>query len=200
MGWPARRAGGVAGELAGANSVRNPGRTASTAAALMVGLTLVTVVAVLGAGLRDSQEGAVKEQLHAGYVIDGKQQEPFRADEGDALARTPGVTAASHVRSDTVLVGDDELAVTGIDPATIAQFVKFDWTKGSEQALARLGADGAVVTEDYAENEKLALGDRISITTAAGDKPRPSCAGPTCRRRGRPSSATSASARRATTR
>ena len=37
-GWPARRAGGVAGELAGANAVRNPGRTASTAAALMIGL------------------------------------------------------------------------------------------------------------------------------------------------------------------
>ena len=109
VGWPAKRAGGVAGELAGANSVRNPGRTASTAAALMVGLTLVTVVAVLGAGLRDSQEGAVKEQLHAGYVIDGKQQEPFRAEEGEALARMPGVKAASHVRSDTVLVGADEL-------------------------------------------------------------------------------------------
>ena len=100
VGWPAKRAGGVAGELAGANSVRNPGRTASTAAALMVGLTLVTVVAVLGAGLRDSQEGAVKEQLHAGYVIDGKQQEPFSAEEGEALARVPGVKAASHVRSD----------------------------------------------------------------------------------------------------
>ena len=35
----------------GANAVRNPGRTASTAAALMIGLTLVTVVAVLGAGI-----------------------------------------------------------------------------------------------------------------------------------------------------
>ena len=136
----------------------------------MIGLTLVTVVAVLGAGLRDSQEGAVKEQLHAGYVIDGKQQEPFRAEEGDALARVPGVKAASHVRSDTVLVGADELQITGIDPATIAQFLRFDWVKGSEQALGQLGADGAVVTKDYAENEHLALGDRLSITTASGEK------------------------------
>jgi putative ABC transport system permease protein len=170
VGWPGRRVGGVAGELAGANSVRNPGRTASTAAALMVGLTLVTVVAVLGAGLRDSQEGAVKEQLHAGYVIDGKQQEPFRAEEGDALARVPGVKAVSQVRSDTVLVGADELQITGIDPATIAQFVELDWVKGSEQALAQLGADGAVVTKGYAEDQQLKLGDRLSITTAAGEK------------------------------
>jgi putative ABC transport system permease protein len=170
VGWPARRAGGVAGELAGANSVRNPGRTASTAAALMVGLTLVTVVAVLGAGLRDSQTGAVKEQLRAGYVIDGKQQEPFSAEEGDALAQVPGVKAASQVRSETVLVGSDQLAITGIDPATIAQFYRFDWAKGSEQALAQLGLDGAVVTQDYADKEDLKLGDRLSITTAAGDK------------------------------
>src|SRR4051794_6276111 len=56
VGWPARRAGGVAGELAGANSVRNPTRTASTAAALMIGLTLVTVVAMLGAGLKSATQ------------------------------------------------------------------------------------------------------------------------------------------------
>ena len=56
VGWPARRAGGVAGELAGANAVRNPGRTASTAAALMIGITLVTVVAVLGAGMGKATE------------------------------------------------------------------------------------------------------------------------------------------------
>jgi putative ABC transport system permease protein len=54
VGWPARRAGGIAGDLASANAQRNPARTASTAAALMIGLTLVTLVATLGAGLRES--------------------------------------------------------------------------------------------------------------------------------------------------
>src|SRR4051812_46467590 len=51
VGWPVRRFGGVAGDLASANAVRNPGRTASTAATLMIGLTLLTVVAVLGASI-----------------------------------------------------------------------------------------------------------------------------------------------------
>ena len=98
MGWPARRAGGVAGELAGANAVRNPGRTASTAAALMIGLTLVTVVAVLGAGINAATKSAITDQVHADYVVDGKQGLPFSAAEGDKLAATPGVTSASHVR------------------------------------------------------------------------------------------------------
>ena len=69
VGWPARRAGGAAGELASANAARNPSRTASTAAALMVGLTLVTVVAVLGAGLRGSVESAVTDQVRADYIL-----------------------------------------------------------------------------------------------------------------------------------
>jgi putative ABC transport system permease protein len=45
---PARRLGGAAGQLASDNATRNPARTAATAAALMVGLALVTFVAVLG--------------------------------------------------------------------------------------------------------------------------------------------------------
>ncbi len=53
--------------------MRNPGRTASTAAALMIGLTLITVVAVLGAGLKATTEQAVSDQLRAGHVIDGKR-------------------------------------------------------------------------------------------------------------------------------
>jgi putative ABC transport system permease protein len=170
VGWPARTAGGVAGELAGANSVRNPRRTASTAAALMIGLTLVTVVAVLGSGIRSSTERAVTDQLRAGHVIDGEGGLPFRSSEGDQLARLPGVTAASHVRNDQALVDGKEAPVSGIDPATIGHFYTFDWEPGSEQALSRLGTDGAVLSKDYAKQEHLVLGSHVSITTPAGAK------------------------------
>ena len=90
VGAPARGAGGVAGELAGANAVRNPGRTASTAAALMIGITLVTLVAVLGSSLSKATTSAIKDEVHAGYVIDSPEGLPFRADGGDALARIAG--------------------------------------------------------------------------------------------------------------
>ena len=170
VGWPARRTGGVAGELAAANAVRNPGRTASTAAALMIGLTLVTVVAVLGAGLKGSTEAAVNKQIHAGYVVAGENGLPFRASEGDDLAKVQGVTAVSHVRSDTALVDGEERGITGIDPATIAHFYAFEWADGSEDALAHLGTDGAVVTKSYADAEDLTVGERLSIVTPAGEK------------------------------
>jgi putative ABC transport system permease protein len=170
VGWPARRAGGLAGELAGANAVRNPGRTASTAAALMIGLTLVTVVAVLGAGMNKATEKAVTDQLHAGYVVDGNQGLTFSTAEGEELAGVPGVTAVTHVRSDKALVGGDEIDVTGIDPATIGRFYSFEWTKGSDRTLAQLGEDDALVTKDYAEDHHLAVGGELAIQSASGKK------------------------------
>ena len=170
VGLPARRSGGIAGELANANSVRNPSRTASTAAALMIGLTLVTVVAVLGAGMRNTVESAVTDQVTAAYILNGNDGLPFEAAEGDALARVPGVTTASHVRVDRALVAGKEQDVTGVDPATIARFYRFDWTEGSDAAVAQLGADGALVTQTYADDQDLAVGDQLSIQTASGDK------------------------------
>ena len=56
----------------------------------MIGLTLVTVVAVLGAGMRNTVESAVTDQVDAAYILNGNDGEPFEAAEGDALARVPG--------------------------------------------------------------------------------------------------------------
>jgi putative ABC transport system permease protein len=170
VGWPARRAGGVAGDLAGANAVRNPTRTASTAAALMIGLTLVTVVAVLGSGMNAGTKKAITDQLHAGYVVDGKDSLPFRADEGVKLASTPGVKAASHVRSDEAIVQGKENTITGVDPATIARFYSFKWSTGSERTLGRLGTDGVLVAKSYATEQHLKIGSPVSLKTPSGAK------------------------------
>ena len=170
VGWPARRGGGVAGELAEANAIRNPGRTASTAAALMIGLTLVTLVAVLGSGITSATKTAISDQLNADYVVDGDDDLPFAASEGDALAATPGVKVASQVRSDQALVKGEEAQVTGVDPATIARFYSFEWTSGSDRTLRKLGTDGALVAKSYADDKNLSVGSTVPITTPAGVK------------------------------
>jgi putative ABC transport system permease protein len=168
VGWPARRAGGVAGDLAGANAVRNPSRTAATAAALMIGLTLVTVVAVLGSGINAGTKKAITDQLHAGYVVDGNGGLPFRADEGDKLAATPGVKAASQVRADQAIVQGKENTVTGIDPATIGRFYTFKGATNPERTLGQLGIDGVLVAKSYAKDQDLRLGSPVSLKTPSG--------------------------------
>jgi putative ABC transport system permease protein len=169
VGWPAQKVGGMAGELARENAVRNPARTASTAAALMIGLALVTVVAVLGGALRDSTRGAVDEQISADYVVTSQNgYDPIPAAVGMAVARTPDVEASSSVRADQALVDGSEAGVTGVDPATITRFYAFAWTEGSDQTLATLGADGAVVTKSFADDHDLAVGSRLGIQSGSG--------------------------------
>src|SRR5204862_4282995 len=69
LGWPATKIGGAAGMLARGNASRNPSRTSQTAAALMIGLALVTLVGVLAAGLRSRFTEAVDQLFVANYAV-----------------------------------------------------------------------------------------------------------------------------------
>ncbi len=73
--------------------MRNPARTAATAAALMIGLALVTMVATLGKGLVSSDRQALQHQVRADYVVTSKNGwDPFSRAAGNAVAAAPGVT------------------------------------------------------------------------------------------------------------
>ncbi len=92
LGWPATKLGGAPGALARGNAARNPARTASTASALMIGLTLVTLVGVLAAGLRtrfqDSVDQVFRRQLRGHR---NRQLHPDRRSPPEqALRRVPG--------------------------------------------------------------------------------------------------------------
>jgi putative ABC transport system permease protein len=169
VGWPAARLGGPAGRLARANAVRNPGRTAATAAALMIGLALVTFVAVLGQVIKTSFASDTDRIVQADYLLTAQDGfSPFPIQAGETLASAPEVELISSVRSDSALVLGEEQAVAGIDPATIAKVSRFEWTRGSDEALAALGRDEAILFEDFAKEHNLQVGDRFPLTTAQG--------------------------------
>jgi putative ABC transport system permease protein len=137
--------GGVAGRLARENVVRNPGRTASTAAALMIGLALVTCLAAFAKGLLDSQSRDVERQLDADYVaVSQNGWSPLPPAVGNAIARADGVTVASSVRSERARYGGANVDVSGIDPSTIAPVYRFRWTRGGD--LSKLAGAGAIVS------------------------------------------------------
>src|SRR5262249_11200849 len=101
IGWPAARFAGAPGWLARDNSMRNPQRTASTAAALMIGLALVTLVAVLAAGITSTFRGAVDKLWRgADYAITAQNNfTPIPTAAADAAAKAPGVEAVGNVRT-----------------------------------------------------------------------------------------------------
>ena len=144
-------------------------RTASTAAALMIGLALVTVVATLGAGLRGSTESAVKKQVKADYVVTAKDGGgSFTAASDDVFASASGVKVISGVRTDTGMVAGDESPVSGIDPKTIDHFYSYKWVKGSLAGLDRCG--GALVTKGFAEGHDLKVGSPLVVQSSSGEK------------------------------
>jgi putative ABC transport system permease protein len=168
VGTPARRAGGAAGRLASGNSVRNPSRTAATAAALMIGIALVSFIATLTNGMKASNREAIEEQVVADYVVTAKDgYTPFVAAAGDALAASSAAEVVTNVRSDGGLVDDVTTEVGGIEPDTIADAYVFDWKEGDGSVLATLGMKNAVVTANYAEDHDIAIGDVLTLRSTA---------------------------------
>jgi putative ABC transport system permease protein len=171
LGWPARRFGGTAGRLAQSNAQRNPGRTAATAAALMIGIALVTFVAVLATGMKASNGAAIERQVVADYVVTAQDgYSPFVAAAGDAIGSAPQARLVSSVRSELGQVAGSGEYVTGIEPETIAQGYRFQWNDGSDAVLPRLGGDGAVIDDGFADRKDLRVGDTFPLLTSSGER------------------------------
>ncbi len=168
VGLPARSIGGAAGRLASGNSLRNPSRTAATAAALMIGIALVAFIATLTNGMKASNREAIEKQVAADYVVtalDGYT--PFVAAAGDALADSPVPEMVTSVRSEAGQVNGDSAEIGGIEPDTIGEAYVFDWQDGDESVLATLGTKNAVVSSNYAEDHDLSVGDVLTIRSTA---------------------------------
>jgi putative ABC transport system permease protein len=170
LGWPARKIGGAAGVLASDNARRNPQRTASTAAALMIGLALVTLVAVLAAGITSSFRGAVQDIWHdADYAITAQNNfSPIPPAAANAVAQDPRVEAVANVRTGNAAAYKKSFFATAVNPAGASMF-HLDWENGSDQILAQLGADGAVTDDSYAKQHKLHIGSPVTLTFANGE-------------------------------
>jgi putative ABC transport system permease protein len=168
LGWPTARIGGAAGDLARGNSKRNPQRTASTAAALMIGLALVTLVAVLGQGIRSTFTGAVDKIFVSDYAITAQNNfSPIPIDAAEASEKAPGVEAVASVRTGEALVYGDPSFVTAVTPNS-GQALNLDWKEGSQAVFGELGATGAFVDDGFADDHNLTIGSPIKITTPAG--------------------------------
>jgi putative ABC transport system permease protein len=166
VGIPARRFGGVAGQLADGNAQRNPGRTASTAAALMIGIALVTFVAVLAEGLRVSNSDAIERQLQSDLIVtsqDGYSE--FPAAAGDAVDDAGFAETVSNVRQDVAEIDGAAGNLTGLDER-VEEVYGFRWDEGSDELLASLGEDGAVLPNNFAEDNDLSVGDTFTVRSA----------------------------------
>ncbi len=152
------------------NSRRNPQRTASTAAALMIGLALVTLVATLAAGITGTFRGAVNELFTSDYAITAQNNfSPIPTDAAEVAARAPGVEAIASTRTGEARIFNSTEFVTAVD-AEAGKVLTLDWKEGSQSVLAELGPTGAFVDDAYAADHDLRIGSPITIQVPSGKK------------------------------
>jgi putative ABC transport system permease protein len=160
---------GVQGELARQNAMRNPRRTASTATALMIGLTLVVSVGVFAGALKASVGDTMSESTKADLYLSKASVlgEGFSADVPKVVAGVPGVSAVSPTGWGEARFAGSGSPYASVDPATIADVVKLDVSSGSAKDL---GDDGVLVAKSTATAHGWKVGDSVPTEFAATGK------------------------------
>jgi ABC-type antimicrobial peptide transport system permease subunit len=134
----------------------------------MIGLALVTLVAVLGQGIRSTFTDAVDKIFTADYAITAQNNfSPIPIDAAQAVEGTPGVTAVASVRTGEALVFGEPSFITAVTP-NAGDAINLDWKDGSPAVFGELGADGAFVDDSFAEDHNLTVGSSLTITTPTG--------------------------------
>jgi putative ABC transport system permease protein len=178
VGWPMERLRGLTGRLARENTVRQPGRTAVTAGALMVGVALVTFASVSAAGARSTISDAVNNGVKAQAVVQGQDGfSSFSPEATRAVQGVPGVRDTAAVRFGQARVGGDKKGLTGVDAATFSSLYKTDWVQGGDRTVAQLGPGSIIVSKGYAEAKDVKVGDTLTVGTALRKTVRPKVIG-----------------------
>jgi putative ABC transport system permease protein len=174
VGRPLQRVTGITGRLARENTLRNPGRTAVTAAALMIGVALVAFVAIFAAGLRGSIDKSVDGTFPMGNLIVVNQDgfTPISEQASAAIREVPGVetTAAVRFGSAKVQGKSGTTPVIGIDTGAAARLYRAEWKEGSAATFRELGTDGVVVDANSSIGKGRRVGDRLELTTPTGKR------------------------------
>ncbi|MDW3214728.1 MAG: FtsX-like permease family protein [Ilumatobacteraceae bacterium] len=166
VAFPLRRL-GTAGRLAAANADRNPRRSASTAAALTIGVTLVAGASMFASTASASVRGDAAEVLVADAVV-----RPIGANPGlpsDVVRQAAAVDGAEALplhQLSAEVDGSMEF-VGGIDLAIADDFVDVMVLDGS----IGTAIDTVVVGDDLADERGWAPGDQIMVVFPDGARP-----------------------------
>ena len=177
LGWLYRRGFGAVGLMAEQNTLRNPRRTAATASALMIGVSLVTMMAVLGASAKASLDKTLAEDIIADYVVTNPVGQPFSSTVARDIEQVPGVAAVAQVRGALLQVDGDRDFATAVDPASITAVANPEVTTGSPVG-ARRDVGGALGRPSRAT--RVSRSGRRSRSATPARSPRPPSSPPTC--------------------
>jgi putative ABC transport system permease protein len=163
LGRPFR--GRISGKLGSENANRNPRRTASTAAALMIGLGLVAFVAVFAASLKSSVTAVLDRTIRSDLMLTAQQFTPFSPQLAKELASDPNFSAVSPLRQGAeAKVRSSTTFPVGIDPATITEVANIEMDSGSITDLSQ--PNTVAVSRTEADSKGFAVGSTVPMEFA----------------------------------
>ncbi|MFG1940973.1 ABC transporter permease [Micromonospora tulbaghiae] len=161
----------VPGKLGRLNSGRNPRRTAITAAALMVGIALVTGVTVILDSAKGSIGKLAEDNIKAELVISGSTTGPRPASFDPAVlekaAAIPGVRMVSGEYGDMAVVGGERTWVAA--SSNVAALQQIFGAKATAGDISRLAPDQMLVSSDTAKARNLAVGSTVPVQLSRGE-------------------------------
>ena len=162
-----RRTFGTVGRLAAQNALRNPRRTGATASALMIGLALMSMMAIFGSSASASTDAALQKSLTSQFIISNVVQQPFSTDVAEQVRRLDGVSGVTELRSAfPELKGGGSAWTVGVDPKAFGIAFSVPTVAGSFAALA----PGTVaISEAQAKSKDFKLGDTVTLKFQARD-------------------------------
>jgi putative ABC transport system permease protein len=166
IGRPLARLLGVSGKLGRENSMRSPRRTAQTASALMVGLALVSAIAVFGASASRSATSSIDNALSADIIISNTSSTgsgTFSQTVPNVASTVPGVTATSTVYGDQFEVRQSLESLIGLSTRSLSETVTLHMTAGRSAALA---AGDLLVDSNTATADHFSVGETVPVKFA----------------------------------
>jgi putative ABC transport system permease protein len=172
-GWPLERLRRLLGRLARENAQRNPARTAVTAAALMIGLALVAFVTVFAAGLKSSVAQVVDENFAGGLVIQNSDGfSPIPGGAARTARRVPGVASVATIGAVQAKLLPDGAGTHVTAPSrNIEDAVEIEWKRGGPSTLRRLRGDQAILSDSFASEHGLEVGDGFRLLAQTRARP-----------------------------
>ncbi|MFI9172183.1 ABC transporter permease [Streptomyces lincolnensis] len=170
---PVLRAFGISGKLARQNSVRNPRRTAATASALMIGLTLITGMTVMAGSLQQAIDKMAASSIKADYVVAMANGNALSPDVEKRLKQADDVTATSPLTNAASRIDGETEYLTGVNGAAIGDLVGPKVDDGS----FKVGGSQVVVDSETAKSKGWKVGSGFTVSYEDGKKQRLTVAG-----------------------
>ena len=167
IGAPVVATRGTLGRLARENAMRNPRRTSSTAAALMIGVGLIAFFSIFAASATASVNHMIDTEFHGDFFVDSGQSSDNGAGLSDAVVdrmrHVPGIVATLPVQLGDAELDGRAIQLPGMDVATLPRLGEIGVRQGS---LAQLGAGELAISQRYAEDHHLDLGSTVRLQVA----------------------------------